>query len=100
MAASPNSTTTPEIPAPRYLPAPPESHPDSYALGVDGDCLEPVVYAGEMIVAEPVHPCVGDLVAVFFNDRKTGILKRLDMGLPPRSFPVSPQSTVVPIVQV
>jgi hypothetical protein len=103
MADYPNSTTTHKTPTPRalrYLLAPPNLHPDGYALGVDGDCLEPVVYAGEKIVAEPVHPEVGDLVVIFFNDRKNGILKRLDMGFPPRSFPVSPLSTVVPVVQV
>jgi hypothetical protein len=67
MAACPNSTATPEIRAPRVLrslPAPPSFHPDAYAMGVDGDCLEPVVFSGEKVVAEPVNPEFGDLVVI------------------------------------
>ena len=74
---------------------------DCYATQLIGDCLEPVVYEGDRIVAaQGAHPRNGDYVVLWFKDHETPLVKRAVMIPPADLMKVGKGSDVVPIIVV
>jgi hypothetical protein len=96
--------------APAPTPAPLvdfEAFPDVFALTLNGDCLQPLIYDTSSAVIQKSAPyAVGDIVCVWFKpeflrpDQPQAWLKRLRMAIPPWvRFPYRehPQSEITAI---
>lgn len=71
----------------------------TYALQLDGDCLEPMVLDGSRVVIDTKGvPKNGDLAVIWHKDGKRSVVKRLVMVPPPEMMSVGPGSNVMPIV--
>lgn len=62
--------------------------PESYAVGIDGDCMLPDLQSGDIVICDPSQPPEpGDLVGIWWkNGSMQPALKKLVMSLPPREW--------------
>ena len=76
--------------------------PDAYGCNLQGNCLEPQMFDGDMALASPSEtPQVGDLVVLHPANGGTSWLKRLVMApMFPVGTPLHPDSDVMSVVVV
>lgn len=81
------------------IPADLKAGPRSYACSTVGSCMEPEVYAGDHVIADPDRaPQPGDKCVFWIEGVPKPVLKVLDHEL--HCWPVHPNSELVPIIRV
>ena len=76
---------------------PPDFHKEGYVVEINGQCLEPVLFHGELIAAEPIVPEAGEFACFFFKGSERGSVKL--NAKPIHGFPMAPKSELIPLIE-